>query len=90
MYIQTCKVYSKGLNYIVWEQSETPKGVFIVHLGGDNKRKLYKMMQELLKEEFIGQEIYFCSQQDTYWRNNSEYDGQYTDGTKVYRYTGKR
>ena len=89
MDIQNCKCYSKGLNYIVWEYSETPKGVFIVHIGGHNKRELYRMMQELLKSVFRGREIYFCTQQDSYWRNHSELDGRFKDGTKVYRYTGR-
>jgi len=89
MNITDCEMYSKGLNYIVWQHSVRPKGIFIVHIGGNNKRLLYRMIQELIKTEFEGQEIYFCTQQDSYWRNHSELDGRFEDGTKVYRYTGR-
>jgi hypothetical protein len=90
MEIQDCECYSDGLNYIVWQYREAPKGVFIIHIGGPNKRKLYRMMKELLQEEFEGLGIYFCTQQDSYWRNHSVLDGRYTDGTEVYRFTGSR
>jgi len=89
MEIQDCECYSKGLNYIVWRYSEAPKGVFIIHIGGPNKRELYRMMQELLQEEFGELDIFFCSQNDNYWKNHMVLDGKFQDGTLVYKYIRK-
>ena len=90
MNIVDCECYSEGLNYVVWQYREAPEGIFIIHIGGPNKRELYRMMKRLFKTEFLDQEIYFSTQQYSYWRNNSEYDGRFKDGTEVFRYTGKR
>jgi hypothetical protein len=87
MNITDCECYSEGLNYIVWQYSEAPQGVFIIHIGGPNKRLLYRMAKKLFKEEFEDQEIYFCTQSESYWKNHSILDGRFEDGTEVYRLT---
>ena len=85
-----CKCYSKGLNYIIWRLSVNPGGIFIIHIGGTNKRELYRMMQELFRTTFQEQEIFFCTQRESYWKNNSEHHGRFSDGTEVFKYTGRR
>jgi len=84
-----CNYISRGLNYIVWEYSKELQGVFIIHVGGNSKRELYKLFKDLqeTEEDFSEGNIYFCSQQDTYWRNHSELYGFDTlHGNPVYKY----
>ena len=67
--------YSDGLNYIVWTYSEDPKGIWIIHVGGPNKKALYSMGLHLLKTEFKAYDVYFHTQDLKYWRNHSVLDG---------------
>lgn len=90
MNIMDCKCYADGMDYIVWQYKDVLQGIFIVHIGGHNKRNLYRMMRKLFKTEFKNKAIYFCSQDESYWRNNSILVGRWEDGADVYRYTGRR
>jgi len=86
--IQDCECYSRGLNYIIWNHSENPKGIWIIHIGGPSKRELFRMMQQLMKTEFLNMDLYFHTQDDTYWRNHSVLDG-YLNNLPVYKYINK-
>ena len=90
MEVMTCKTVADGLNYIVWKESESPKGIFVIHAGGPSRFKLYRLWHKTIREEFKGKDIYFCTQKDSYWRNNTIVDGRYADGTEVLKYIGKR
>jgi len=89
MNIEQCYCYTDdNLNYIVYKKSQTPNGIFIVHVGGSSKRKLFRMMQLLFQTEFLDQEVYFHTQSESYWKNHSVLDGYFGD-MPVYRYINK-
>jgi len=87
MILSKCKVASEGLNYIVYTTDFEGDNIFIMHLGGPNKRVLYRMGKELLNTEFYNKEIFFCMEHLEYWRRHSEYVGNFEDGTPIYRLT---
>jgi hypothetical protein len=88
MDIQDCECYKEDNNCIIWQYNSTPDGVFIIHIGGVNKRLLYRMMKTLIETEFKNLDVFIYD--NTRFINNSNLDGEYKDGTKVYRFTGIR
>ena len=83
----SCEYVREGLNIIVFEFRSDPKGVFILYIGGDSKKKLYKMFNRLLSSEFKDYDVFFFGTKEAIrsFKNHSKYDGGFIDGTKVYK-----
>jgi urate oxidase len=86
MYREKCECCSIDDNYIVWNYNEELGGIFIIHIGGSNKRQLYRMGHILLGTVFKGHDIYFQTQALEYWRNHMVPVATTVSGIQIYKY----